>query len=78
MTPEEFKKIRTETLRTSQAVMAELLGVKPRAIVYWEAGERSINETVAKLVALLVKQHERGELHVSPTAHHEVKPWMRT
>ena len=52
ITPQEFKAER-ERMRLTIGAMADLLGVTPRAISYYEAGQRKIPLPVQKLLRLL-------------------------
>ncbi len=53
ITPEEFRAER-ERMRLTIAAMADLLGVTPRAISYYEAGQRKIPLTIQKLLEPVV------------------------
>ena len=59
MTATQFKQARLR-LGLSQSQMAEALGVEGehggRTVRRWEAGERSVPGSVAKLIAILLKQ----------------------
>lgn len=56
MTPEEFKRIRTEAGLT-QAQIAELLDVTRTAVRHWEAGRRPISGSVR--IVMLVLERKR-------------------
>lgn len=49
MTPERFKEMREE-LGWTQSALASALGVTPRAIRYYEAGQRVVPRPVALLL----------------------------
>jgi DNA-binding XRE family transcriptional regulator len=46
-------------LGLTQAQLAEALGVTRRAVVYWEAGTRSIARPVEMAVESLLQQHQQ-------------------
>jgi DNA-binding XRE family transcriptional regulator len=50
-------------LGLTQAQLAEALGVTRRAVVYWEAGRRSIARPVEMAVESLLQQHRQ---HLPP------------
>lgn len=62
MTPEQFKRFRL-THYSTQAALAQALGVTQGSVNKWEAGLRTIPGPVLKLAALVA-------------AHHNVKRWL--
>jgi DNA-binding transcriptional regulator YiaG len=56
MTAAELRSIREETLKVSQAAMAELLGVDIRSYQRWEAGDRSIPGPAILLAKRIAKE----------------------
>lgn len=52
MTHSEFKSIRL-SLGLSQAALANGLNCTPRAVIYWEQGERKIPGSIACIMRLL-------------------------
>lgn len=49
MTPDQVRGVRRE-LGLSQAAFAELIGVSPRAVKYWESGQRNPSKMAAKRI----------------------------
>jgi DNA-binding transcriptional regulator YiaG len=55
MTPTELHAAR-KALGLTQGAFAAALGVTRRSVQFWEAGDRAIPETVARLVRLAVSE----------------------
>ena len=49
MTPDKVREARRE-LGLSQAAFAELIGVSPRAVKYWERGQRNPSKVAVKRI----------------------------
>lgn len=65
MTPAEFRQSR-RGLHLTQPQAAALLCVSTRTVAAWEAGERPVDPTAARLLALLVARPELvGELRAA-------------
>ena len=54
MTPADFRATRERAGLTARA-LAAWLGVTPRAVFLWEAGDRGISGPVARLMGLLAR-----------------------
>ena len=54
MTPDQVRESRRE-LGLSQADLAELIGVSPRTVKYWESGQRSPRRVAVKRIQDLTK-----------------------
>lgn len=57
MTPAEFLAART-ALGLTQGALADTLGVIRRTIQFWEAGDRTIPETVARIMRAACEHRE--------------------
>ena len=51
MTPADFRATRT-ALGMTQGALASALGVDRRTVQFWEAGDRAVPETVARIMRL--------------------------
>lgn len=54
MTPDQVREARRE-LCLSQAAFADLIGVSPRAVKYWECGQRNPSKVAVKRIQDLTK-----------------------
>ena len=54
MTPDKVREARRE-IGLSQAAFADLIGVSPRAVKYWERGQRNPSKVAVKRIKDLTK-----------------------
>ena len=57
MSPTDFLAART-ALGFTQGALAAALGVDRRTVQFWEAGDRAIPETVARVIRLAIAEPE--------------------
>ena len=60
MTPEQFRKAR-ETLGLTQTELAKELDVTPRAVYYWEIGQRPISRVLVLAMKWLTHENKRHD-----------------